>query len=290
MAMIGAASRERGRGAAIPIGLFRIQPSRGWIGLNWRELWKHRELLYFLVWRDLKVRYKQTVLGAAWAIIQPLATMLVFTLFFGRLAKMPSDGLPYPLFCYTALVPWTLFVTGLGDSANSLVASSRLIKKVYFPRLIIPLATVLAKLVDFCLAFAVLVGMMVYYEIAPSLSWLGIPFFIMLALTVSLGTGLWLSALNVEFRDVRYVLPFIAQFWMLATPIGYPSSLVPEPWRTVYGVNAMVSVVDGFRSALLGAPAPSVLTVAVSSVTALAVLASGVFYFRRMEKTFADIV
>jgi lipopolysaccharide transport system permease protein len=194
------------------------------------------------------------VLGAAWAIIQPLATMLVFTLFFGRLARMPSDGLPYPLFSYTALVPWTLFVTGLGDSANSLVASSRIIKKVYFPRLIIPLATVLAKLVDFCLAFGVLVGMMVYYEIVPSLSWLWIPFFIMLALTVSLGTGLWLSALNVEFRDVRYVLPFIAQFWMLATPIGYPSSLVPEPWRTVYGVNAMVSVVDGFRSALLGAP------------------------------------
>jgi lipopolysaccharide transport system permease protein len=267
-----------------------IRPSRGWVALNLRALWEYRELLYFLVWRDVKVRYKQTVLGAAWAIIQPFFTMVVFSLFFGRLAQIPSDGIPYPIFSYAALVPWTFFANGLSQSSNSLVGSANLITKVYFPRLTIPIATVLSGLVDFVLAFIVLLGMMLYYGIVPTMNIVWLPLFLLLALVTSLGVGLWLSAMNVEFRDVRYVVPFLTQFWLFATPIAYPSSLLPEPWRTLYGLNPMVGVVEGFRWALLGtttAPGPIII---VSTLAALALLVSGAYYFRRMEKTFADVV
>ena len=267
-----------------------IQPSQGWRSLRLREIWEYRELLYFLVWRDIKVRYKQTLLGAAWAIIQPFFTMLVFSLFFGKLAQIPSDDIPYPIFVYAALVPWTFFANGLNQSANSLVGGANLIKKVYFPRLTIPIASILSGLVDFILAFVVLLGMMLAYGVIPTFHILWFPLFLLLALTTSLGVGLWLSAMNVQFRDVRYTVPFLTQFWLFATPIAYPSSLLSEPWRTLYGINPMVGVVEGFRWALLGAktvPGPLII---VSSLVALTLLVSGAFYFRRMEKTFADVV
>jgi lipopolysaccharide transport system permease protein len=268
----------------------RIAPSRGWVSLGLRELWEYRELLYFLVWRDIKVRYKQTALGAAWAVIQPFFTMVLFSLFFGRLAGMKSDGVAYPMFAYAALVPWSFFAHGLSESANSLVGSGHLIKKIYFPRLAIPIATVLAGIIDFAIAFAVLLAMMLYYGIRPTSSAVWLPLFLLLALVSSLGVGLWLSALNVQFRDVRYMVPFITQFWLFATPIAYPSSLLAQPWRTLYGLNPMVGVVEGFRWALLGtntAPGPMIV---VSALAALAILIGGALYFRRMEKTFADIV
>lgn len=267
-----------------------IRPTKGWIPLKVREVWEYRELLYFLIWRDIKVRYKQTALGAAWAILQPLMTMAIFSLFFGRLAKIPSDGIPYPLFSFAALVPWTFFSLGLAQSSNSLVSSANLIKKIYFPRLIIPVATVCSGIVDFALAFMVLLGMMLFYGIVPTVKvfWL-IPF-LLLALVTALGVGLWLSALNVEYRDVRFLIPFITQFWMFATPIAYPSTLLHQPWRTVYGLNPMVGVVEAFRWALLGTNTAPGLIIVVSSLTATAVLVSGAFYFRRMERTFADIV
>ncbi|MGH9843267.1 MAG: ABC transporter permease [Blastocatellia bacterium] len=269
----------------------RIEPSRGWVSLKLTELWEYRELLYFLTWRDIKVRYKQTALGVAWAVIQPFFTMLIFTFSFSKLAKIPSDGLPYPLFCYAAMVPWSFFATGLTQSSNSLVGNSNLIKKVYFPRLTIPIATVLSGVVDFLLAFALLLVMMGWYRTAPTANIIFLPLFLLLALITSLGVGLWLSALNVEYRDVRYVVPFITQFWMLATPIAYPSSLIGDPrWRTIFGLNPMTGVVEGFRWALLGTKqAPGALLV-VSSLASLAILIGGAFYFRRMEKTFADVV
>lgn len=268
----------------------RIEPLQGWIPLRLRELWDYRELLYFLIWRDVKVRYKQTALGACWAIIQPLLTMVVFSIFFGRLGKIPSDGIPYPIFSFAALVPWTFFANGLNQSAGSLVSSADLLKKVYFPRLTIPIATVLSGVVDFALSLATLLAMILYYQIWPTGQIVWLPLFLLLALVTSLGVGLWLSALNVEYRDVRYVVPFLTQFWLFATPIAYPSSLLSEPWRTLYGLNPMAGVVEGFRWALLGtntAPRP---IIAVSSFAALVILVSGAFYFRRMEKSFADIV
>jgi lipopolysaccharide transport system permease protein len=274
--------------------VLRIEPSRGWVALKLRELWEYRELLYFLVWRDVRVRYKQTALGAAWAVMQPLFMMLVFGVFFGRLAKMPSDGVPYPIFSYTALVPWTFFVHGLTQGSDSLVGSANLIRKVYFPRLLIPLATVLAGLVDFAIAFVILLAMMAFYGIWPSSAHilLLIPL-LLLALVTSLGVGFWLSALNVKFRDVKYMLPFLSQLWLYATPIVYPSSLLHEPWKTLYGINPMAGVVEGFRWALLGnrttAPAPGPMLL-VSAAAAVVVLIGGAFYFRRMEKTFADTV
>lgn len=270
--------------------IVRIEPLEGWIPLRLREFWNYRELLYFLIWRDVKVRYKQTALGACWAIIQPLLTMVVFSIFFGRLGKIPSDGVPYPLFSFAALVPWTFFANGLNQSASSLVSSSDLIKKVYFPRLTIPIATVLSGTVDFALSLAVLLVMIFFYGLMPTGQIIWLPFFLLLALITSMGVGLWLSALNVEYRDVRYVVPFLTQFWLFATPIAYPSSLLSEPWRTIYGLNPMTGVVEGFRWALLGtntAPRP---IIAVSSLAAIAILVSGAFYFRRMEKSFADIV
>jgi lipopolysaccharide transport system permease protein len=267
-----------------------ITPSKGWVSLKLAEVWKYRELLYFLVWRDIKVRYKQTALGAAWAVIQPFMTMVVFSLFFGKLAKVPSDGIPYPIFSFAALVPWTFFSNGLIQSANSLVGSSNLIKKIYFPRLSIPIATVLSGVVDFLISFVVLLAMMLYYGITPTLNLFYLVPFLLLAFITALGVGLWLSAINVQFRDVRYALPFLTQFWLFATPIAYSSSLLSEPWRTIYGINPMVGVVEGFRWALLNtntAPGP---VVAISSLTALVILVTGAFYFRRMERTFADVV
>jgi lipopolysaccharide transport system permease protein len=268
----------------------RIEPSRGWVSLKLREIWEYRELLYFFTWRDIKVRYKQTVLGAAWAVIQPFFTMVVFSLFFGKLARVPSDGIPYPIFSYAALVPWTFFANGVTNSSNSLVGGGNLIKKIYFPRMVVPTASVLSGLVDFVIAFTVLVAMMLFYGVYPTGNIVWLPFLLVLAFATALGVGFWLSALNVQFRDVRYVTPFLVQFWLFATPIAYPSSLLGEPWRTLYGVNPMVGVVEGFRWALLGtdtAPGPIII---VSSLVAFGLLVGGAFYFRRLERTFADVV
>ncbi len=272
------------------VQVIRIERSRGWVALQLKELWAYRELLYFLIWRDVKVRYKQTALGVSWAIIQPVFTMVLFSLFFGRLAKMPSDGIPYPLFSYAALVPWTFFSHGLTLASNSLVGSANLIKKVYFPRLAIPIASVTSGVIDFAIAFIVLLGMMIYYGIVPTLNVIWLPLLLLITCITSLGVSLWLSALNVQFRDVRYMIPFLTQLWLFATPIAYPSSLLSEPWRTLYSLNPMVGVVEGFRWALLGtetAPGPILI---VSSLAALALLVGGAFYFRRLEKTFADVV
>ena len=270
--------------------VIRIRPSRGWVGLGLGELWEYRELVFFLIWRDIKVRYKQTVLGAAWAIIQPLFGMVVFTIFFGHLAKMPSDGIPYPIFSFAALVSWTFFANGLTNASAVLVGSTNLLTKVYFPRLAMPIASVMAGVVDLVIALGVLLGMMVYYGIAPSANVVWLPAFMVLALAAALGIGTWLAAMNVKFRDVRYVVPFLIQLWLFLTPVVYPSSLLKGAWRTLYGLNPMAGVVDGFRWALLGTPAPDVGMVAVSAASTAVLLASGLFYFRRMEATFADLV
>jgi lipopolysaccharide transport system permease protein len=277
-------------GAAARPTVVVIRPSHGWAPLQLRDLWQYRELLYFLIWRDVKVRYKQTALGAAWAILQPFLAMVIFSVFFGRLAGMPSDGVPYPIFAYTGLVPWTFFAYGLNQASNSLVGGANLVKKVYFPRLIMPLAAVLSGVIDFALAFLVLIGLMLFYGMVPSLAVLWLPLFGLLAMITALSVALWLSALNVEYRDVRYVVPFLTQFWLFATPIAYPSSLLSEPWRTLYGINPMVGVVEGFRWTLIGAGSPPGAMLIVSSVVALALLVGGAFYFRRMEATFADVV
>jgi lipopolysaccharide transport system permease protein len=283
-----------GRGRAAPHGeelpLTVMVPPTGWHFPDVRELWGYQELLYFLVWRDIKVRYKQTALGAAWAILQPVLTMVVFSVFFGRLAGVPSDELPYPLFAFSALVPWTFFATGLASSADSLVGSQALLKRVYFPRLAIPTAAVVSGVVDFALAFGVLLVLMVFYGFLPDARVLWIFPLLGLALMTSLGVGLWLSALNVQYRDVRHTVPFITQFWLLATPIAYPSSLLEEPWRTLYGLNPMVGVVEGFRWALLGTDTAPGLMLLVSAVVSLLILVGGALYFQRMERSFADVV
>lgn len=242
------------------------------------------------MWRDIKVRYKQTFLGAAWAVLQPLFTMLIFSLFFGRLAKMPSDGIPYPLFAFAGLVPWHFFAHGLSHCSESLVGSANLIKKVYFPRLAMPIAAVCAGGVDVLFSSALLGGMMLYYDMLPTVNALWLPLLLLLALVTALGVGFWVSALNVQFRDVKYTVPFVTQLWLFVTPIAYPSTLLPQPWRTLYGLNPMAGVVEGFRWALLGtttAPGP---ILGVSTLAALMVLTSGGLYFRRMERTFADLV
>lgn len=269
---------------------YRIEPSKGWVSLNLSELWEYRELLYFLTWRDIKVRYKQTVLGVLWAIIQPFFTMVIFSLFFGKLAKIPSDGIPYPIFAYAALVPWTFFANGLNQSSNSLVGGARLVQKVYFPRLVIPISSVMAGVVDFILAFSVLIIMMLFYGVMPTYNMIWLPFLLLLALVTALGVGFWLSAMNVQFRDVRHTVPFITQIWLFATPIAYPSSLLSEPWQLVYALNPMVGVVEGFRWALLGAETAPGLMMIVSTLLAGLIFISGLFYFRRMEKTFADVI
>lgn len=267
-----------------------IEPPKSWVALELKELWRYRELLYFLAWRDVKLRYRQTALGAAWAILQPLLTMVVFSVIFGQLAKLPSEGIPYPIFTYTALLPWQMFAFALSNSSNSLINSQNLISKVYFPRLIIPLASTLAGVMDFVIAFLVLLGMMAYYRVIPTLAILYLPLFLILALLSALAVGIWLSALSVEYRDVRYIVPFLTQFWMYATPIAYASSLIPEKWRLLYGLNPMTGVVEGFRWALLGMDMQSEAMVGVSAVVALGLFVCGLYYFRRMENNFADVI
>jgi lipopolysaccharide transport system permease protein len=267
-----------------------IRPSRGLPSLRLRELWEYRDLLFYLAWRDISVRYKQTILGAAWAIIQPFFSMIVFSLFFGRLARIPSDGVPYPVFSYVALLPWQYFAQAMAGASNSLVGNANLLTKVYFPRLAIPISSLLPGIIDFCIAFIVLLGMMIFYGIAPTWNIVWLPAFLLLAILTALGVGLWLSAMNVQYRDFRYAVPFLVQFWMFASPVTYPSSLVPARWRVLYGLNPMAGVIEGFRWALLGkGVAPGPMT-AVSVLVVFVLVVSGAFYFRHMEKTFADVV
>jgi lipopolysaccharide transport system permease protein len=268
----------------------RHEARRGWQALDLAELWRYRDLLYFLTAREIMVRYKQTVLGIAWAVIQPLFTVVVFSIFFGRLAGIPSDGVPYPVFAFCALLPWQMFATALGTAGNSLVANQNLITKVYFPRLAIPLSVVGSSTIDFCVAFLVLLAMMLAYGVVPGIAIVTLPFFLVLALAAAMSAGLWLSALNVRYRDVRHVLPFLVQLWMFATPVAYSSTLVPEQWRWLYGLNPMAGVVEGFRWALLGvdtAPGPMLV---VSTLVTAVMLTGGLYYFRRVERGFADVV
>ena len=274
--------------AAVPVTV--IQPTTGWASIRLKELWDYRELAYFLVWRDIKVRYKQTVIGVAWAVVQPLAMMVVFTLFFGKLAKIPSEGVPYPLFAYAGLLPWQVFSKSLSESANSLITEQRLITRVYFPRLLVPLSSVLAALVDFAIAAVLLLGMMLVYGVMPSVAIGWLPLFIVLMMATALGIGFWLSALNLEYRDVRYVLPFLTQLWLFLTPVVYPTSLVPERWQLLYSFNPMVGVVEGFRWALLGAGRGPSPVLATSIGVALALFVSGALFFRYRERVFADIL
>jgi lipopolysaccharide transport system permease protein len=266
-----------------------LRPPQGRIAIGWGDLWAYRDILYFLTWRDIKVRYKQTALGAAWAILQPLLTMVVFSIFFGALAGIPSGDVPYPVFTYVALVPWTFFANSVTQASNSLVDQEAILTKVYFPRLLVPTAAVLAGLVDVTIAFIVLVGLLLVYGIAPTATVLVVPFLIAFVATTALAVSLWLSALNVRYRDVRYTLPFIVSVWLFASPVAYPSSLVPESWRLIYGLNPMVGVVDGFRWALLDAEAPG-MSLLVSVATVALLFTGGLIYFRRMERSFADAV
>jgi lipopolysaccharide transport system permease protein len=272
------------------VPLVLILPRRGF---DWRrlgELWEHRELFYFLTWRDLKVRYKQTVLGASWAVLQPLLTTVAFSLFFGRLAGIPSDGLPYPLFAFAALVPWSFFSTSLTQASNSVVTSAHLIRKIYFPRLVLPTSAVLGASLDFALSFSALLALMAVYGVAPTARLLVVPLLALLAFVTALGAGIWLAAMQVQFRDIRYVVPFLVQLWLLSTPVAYPTSLVPESWRALYALNPMVGVVEGFRWALLGSDAPVGALLPGSLVASLLLLATGIAYFRRVEDGFADVV
>lgn len=268
----------------------RIRPSGGWRAVNLLEVWRYRELLFFLTLRDIKLRYKQTALGVAWAVLQPLATMSVFAIFFGKLGKMPSDGQPYALFVLCALLPWQLFAYALTQSSNSLVAEQRLITKVYFPRLIIPVASVLSGLVDFAVALVLVMIGMAIFGVIPTVAVLALPLFVVFAVGTALAFGLWLSALNVQYRDIRYTIPFLTQFWMFLSPVAYPASMVPEQYRAWYGLNPMAGVIEGTRWALLGTEAPDWGLMAVSATVVLVLLAGGLFYFKRMEATFADVV
>lgn len=271
--------------------LVRIQPSRGWTGVNLRELWRYRELIYFLVWRDVIVRYKQTLLGAAWAILKPLFSMVIFYIIFGRLAKVPTDNAPGPVFYFAGLLPWVLFQDGVSKAAGSLVAGSHLITKVYFPRLVVPLSAVLGGIVDFALAFLVLLGLMFGFGVKLSSGFWTLPFFILLALVAALAVGLWLSAMHVAYRDIGYVTPFMIQAWMYASPVPYSATLIPEgPWRIIYGINPMAGVIQGFRWAILGVGAPPPGMLLTSMAATLILLVTGAIYFRRMERSFADIV
>lgn len=265
-----------------------IHPSTGWIPINFKDLWYYRELLYFLIWREVKVRYKQTVLGFAWAIIQPLVMMVVFTLFFGNLAKIPSEGIPYPLFNYSALLPWTLFAEGITRSSNSLVQDANLIRKTYFPRLVMPLSGIISPIVEFAIAFVILVVMMCFYGYYPTIRILWLPAFTLLALVTALAVGLWLSALNIKYRDLRYIVPFLVQLWLFVSPVVYSSSLLPDQFRFFYAINPMAGVIEGFRWSLLSTAAPGSMII-VSCAIILLILVFGAFYFRRCEKTFADV-
>jgi lipopolysaccharide transport system permease protein len=266
-----------------------VPPSRWWV-LPVRELWEARELLYFFVWRDIKVRYKQTAIGAAWAVLQPFLTMLIFSLFFGKLARIPSGGLPYPIFYYSALLPWMYFAASLQNATNTIVENQRVITKVYFPRLALPLSAVLSGLVDFAASFLLFVVMLIYYRIHPTLAILWLPFFLLLAVLTALGVGLWLSALNAIYRDIRYVVPFLIQFWLFASPVAYPSFLVPAKWRWLYALNPMVGVIEGFRWCMAGMGSPPRQLLLVSSAIVAILVLSGIAYFQKMETTIADVV
>jgi len=274
--------------AAIPTVV--IQPSRGMLKLDLEAIWQYRELLYFLVWRDIKVRYKQTIIGAAWAICQPLLTMMIFAVIFGRFAKIPSDNVPYPILAFAGLLPWTYCSQSISRSGVSLVSDSNLIRKIYFPRLIIPAAAVVAPGVDFVLSFLILLLLMAWYKVIPGVAVVTLPFFMLLAIVAALGVSLWLSALNVRYRDVGHAIPFLVQFWMYASPIVYPVNLIPKEWRMLYSLNPMVGVVEGFRWGLLGKQSPNFASIAIGAVTALVVLLSGLVFFKKMERIFADIV
>jgi len=274
----------------VKVPVQRIAPPRGWFGLNLGELWQYRELLYFFVWRDIKIRYKQTAVGAAWAVFQPLMTMAVFSLFFGKLAKIPSNGLPYPVFYFSALLPWTYFSGALQNATNVVVEQQRVITKVYFPRLVLPLSAVVAGLIDFFIGFVVFLVIMAYYRIVPSLPIFFFPLFLLMAVLTALGVGLFLSALNAIYRDVRYVLPFLVQFWMFASPVAYPSSLVPQRWRWLYELNPMAGVIDGFRWSLTGKGQPPGILLAASASMVALLVAAGTVYFQKMEGTIADVV
>ena len=275
---------------AVDIPIIRIEPCSSRLRLGFKELWEYRELLYFLVWRDVKVRYKQTAIGAAWAIVQPLLTMIIFTFVFGKFANMPSDGLPYPVFSFAALLPWTYFARALNQSIMSVVGSANLIKKVYFPRLLLPVSATLSGLIDFGISFIFLLGMMVWYGIVPHWGVLALPFFLILALLTALSVSLWLSAINVRYRDVGQAIPFLIQIWLFASPVAYPVSVVPEKWRLLYSLNPMVGAIEGFRWALLGTETPDILAIVFSVAVVLALLVGGIIFFKRMEETFADVV
>jgi lipopolysaccharide transport system permease protein len=274
----------------MPLPTFVIQPPRGLGSLDVAALWEYRELLYFLVWRDVKVRYKQTFIGASWAIFQPAMTMAIFTVVFGNFAKIPSDGLPYAVFAYTALLPWTYFSTALSRSATGLVSNANLITKVYFPRLIVPLASVIAPAVDFLFAFLLLLGLMAWFGIVPTWGILVLPLFFLLAMITALAIGLWLAPLNARYRDVGHTIPFVTQFWMFASPVVYPVSLIPESWRLLYSLNPMVGVIEGFRWALLGKGDTDFSPMLVSVAVVLVLLVGGVVFFKRMERTLADVI
>ena len=275
---------------AVGTPVIRIEPSTSWLRLGLKELWDYRELLYFLVWRDVKVRYKQTAIGAAWAIIQPVLTMVIFTLVFARFAKMPSDGLPYPIFVYAALLPWTYFSRALNQSTISVVGNAHLITKVYFPRLLLPVSAILSGLIDFGVSFVFLVGMMLWYGIMPGWGTLLLPCFIFLAMLTALSVSLWLSVINVRYRDVGQAIPFLIQIWMFVSPVAYPVSVVPEKWRLLYSLNPMAGVIEGFRWALLGNKTPDIVPIVISVIVVLALLFGGIIFFKRMEETFADVV
>jgi lipopolysaccharide transport system permease protein len=270
--------------------VYRIAPAGGWFDLDLREFWYARELIYFFVWRDLKVRYKQTAIGAVWAILQPFLTMVLFSLFFGRLAKLPSNGLPYPVFFYSAILPWTYFASALQNGTAVVVEQQKVITKVYFPRLVLPLSAVISPLLDFAISFVFFLLVIAYYQVRPTLAILLLPLFLALAILTALGVGLWLSALNAIYRDVRYVVPFLVQFWMFASPVAYASSLVPERWRWVYGLNPMAGVIEGFRWALTGRGDPPSVLLAASVAGVVLLVISGVLYFKKMEGVIADVV
>jgi len=267
-----------------------IDPPRGWQALDVRELWRFRELLYFLAWRDVKVRYKQTALGVAWVVLQPFLTMVIFSIIFGRLMAVPTGGIPYPIFTFVALLPWNFFAGSLTRSGNSLIADANLLSKVYFPRLILPVASVLSMLVDFAISFVILIGMMLFYRITPGPAVFTLPVFLLLAFLTALGFGLWLSALNVKYRDISYLIPFIVQMWFFLTPVAYPITIIPAQWRFLYSLNPMTGVVEGFRWALLGQPGLPGVFIILSAIIVVVVFIGGLFYFRRMENEFADVV
>jgi len=274
----------------VELPVLRITPPSRWWTIPFSELWEYRELLYFFVWRDIKIRYKQTAIGAAWAVLQPFLTMVVFTVIFGKFANIGSDGLPYEIFYYSALLPWMYFAAALQNATNTVVENQRLITKVYFPRLVLPLSSVLSGLVDFGVSFLLFIAMMVYYRVRPTAAILWFPAFLLLAILTALGVGLWLSALNAIYRDVRYVLPFLVQFWLFASPVIYSSSRVPAKWRWLYGLNPMAGVIEGCRWSLTGRGRPPAGPVFVSLGAVIAVLLGGVAYFQKMETTVADVV